>query len=115
MSVVQMSVWVPVIAALAGGLVASIAPIVVGLVQSHAEHRRELVRLAAQMAIAEKDAAIKFLQGTNASGSITPMPLNLVYLLGLLKLLEQRQPVSPAALAELQAYTLRLFPSEGGA
>lgn len=112
MSSVQMSVWVPVIAALAGGLIGSIAPVLVGILQARAEQRRELVRLATQLAVEEKKAAIAFLHGTNASGSVSPIALNLVYLLGLLKLLDRRESISPAALAELQDQTLKLFPAE---
>jgi hypothetical protein len=109
MSTVQMSVWVPVIAALAGGLVASIAPIVVGLIQSGAEHQRELVRLATQLAIEEQKAAIETAKMMSRPASISPIAMNFVYHLGLLRFVEKGS-VSPADMEALQAQSSLLFP-----
>lgn len=49
----EISIWVPVISALAGGLIASIAPIIVAWRNDRAETRRERVRLAVQLAITD--------------------------------------------------------------
>jgi len=109
-STLPMSVWVPVIAALAGGLIASVAPIVVGLVQSHAEHRRELLRLATQLAIEENNAAlaaVKLMPGKSAS--ITPTALNLVFHLKLLTLLA-KGPISRADVVDLGNQASQVFP-----
>jgi hypothetical protein len=107
---VQMSVWVPVIAALAGGIVGGIAPVVVGLLQSRAEHRRELVRLAVQLAVEENKAAIEFVKlQPNLSISISPIALNLAYHAGLLEMLQKGEPILPADVEALKARTTKLF------
>jgi hypothetical protein len=110
MSTIQMSVWVPVIAALAGGLIASIAPIFVGVIQSRTERSRELLRLATQLAVEENRAALELIKFMGRNASISPIALNLAYHVGLLKLLSEGRPIAPEAVAALKTRTNELFP-----
>jgi hypothetical protein len=50
-STAELNVWIPVLSALAGALIGSVSPVVVGLINARAEGRRERLRLAVQMAI----------------------------------------------------------------
>jgi hypothetical protein len=47
----EINVWIPTPSALAGALIGSVSPVVVGLLNARAESRRERLRLAVQMAI----------------------------------------------------------------
>ena len=109
MSTVQMSVWVPVIAALAGGLVASIAPIVLGLIQSRAEHRRELLRLSTQLAIEDNKAALEKARMARGRVAIAPLSLSLNYHMRLLNLLATGNAISTPEVIELRDQCRALF------
>jgi hypothetical protein len=49
----EVNVWLPAASAIGGALVASLAPIVVGIMNARAEARRERLRLAVQLGIEE--------------------------------------------------------------
>jgi hypothetical protein len=58
-SIQSLSIWVPVLSALAGALVGSLGGVVTQLVQRASERRRERMRLAVQLAIADHDSNMK--------------------------------------------------------
>jgi uncharacterized membrane-anchored protein YhcB (DUF1043 family) len=51
MATAEINVWISALSALAGALIGSVSPVVVGLLNARAESRRERLRLAVQMAI----------------------------------------------------------------
>jgi hypothetical protein len=87
MATVEMSIWVPAISALAGAVVGSIAPIVLGVIQTKAEHRRERMRLATQLAIEDHHANIEIAKINRGKAWIPPLSLRVAYHADLLELL----------------------------
>jgi hypothetical protein len=92
---VPMNVLVPAIAALAGALIGSLAPIVVGIMQSQAEQRRERMRLATQLAIEDNRVAMQRAQLQPGRHSIPPLSLYVLYHADMLELLSTGRAVTP--------------------
>jgi len=104
----EMSVWVPAIAALLGALIGSIAPIVVGIIQSQAEHRRERLRLATQLAIEDYKDKIEHARriaqasGGRRSVGVSPISALLTYHVDVLELLAKGKQIAPADFVALR-------------
>ncbi len=89
-----MNVLVPALAALAGALVGSLAPIVVGIIQSRAEHRRERMRLAVTLAIDDQRGAIQLMKVTGTD-SIPPLSTYVAYHADMLALVATGKSITP--------------------
>jgi hypothetical protein len=71
MATAEINVWLPAVAALAGALIGSLSPIVVGLINARAESRRERLRLAVQMTIEDHKHMMEIAKLKAASRGIT--------------------------------------------
>ena len=83
-----MDIWIPVAAALAGGLVASFASIITQMVQSRSESRRTRARLAVEAGIEEYKQAIAIVQ-KRGEGKILPLNMYIYYNLQIIELVEK--------------------------
>jgi hypothetical protein len=91
---IPMSVLVPALAALAGAFIGSLAPMVVGIIQSRSEQRRERMRLAVQLAVEDHHAAIELVK-LNRRGSIPPLSTYVAYHADVLALVARGKPITP--------------------
>jgi hypothetical protein len=98
---IPMNVLVPAFAALAGALIGSLAPVVVGIIQSRAEHKRERMRLAATLAIDDQRAAIEIVK-LNGHGSIPPLSTFVAYHADVLALVAAGKSITPKDMIELR-------------
>jgi hypothetical protein len=98
---IPMNVLVPAVAALAGAFVGSLGPMVVGIIQSRAEHRRERMRLAAQLAIEDHRAAIEFVK-LQGRGSIQPLSTYVAYHADVLALVATGKSITPEDVVRLR-------------
>lgn len=92
-------IWLPAAAALAGALIGSIAPVVVGLLNAHAEARRERLRLAVQLAIEEHQRMMELAKhrlSTGKSTDIAPLSAILGYHAQLLERLQDVDSLTDA-------------------
>jgi hypothetical protein len=98
---VPMSVLVPAVAALAGAFIGSLGPMVVGIIQSRAERKRERMRLAAMLAIDDQRAAIEMVKLTRP-GSIPPLSTFVAYHADVLALVAKGRSITPENMVELR-------------
>src|SRR5579863_7534514 len=94
LATISVNVLVPAAAALAGALIGSLAPIVVGLIQSRAEHKRERMRLVTQLAIEDHKAAIELVK-LNRRGAIPPLSTYVAYHADVLALVAAGKSITP--------------------
>jgi hypothetical protein len=95
-----MNVLVPAIAALAGALIGSLGPMVVGVVQSRAEHKRERMRLATQLGIEDNRVAMERAKLVPGRYEIPPLSLYVVYHADMLKLVAKGKTITPGDIAK---------------
>jgi len=107
MTAPEINVWIPVLAALAGALIGSVSPVVVGLVNARAESRRERLRLAVQMAIKDhKDlmaVAREKAQKLGVGIAVPPISAVLAYHVEILEAFERAGTLEPADLTAVGA------------
>ena len=101
--------------ALLGALVGAIAPIVVGLLTSRAETRRERLRIATQLTLADDKYAMELAHAAAAAHpdgvirNIAPIAANFIYHLRLVNLAASGSHIRPEDLAALGAEKKGLF------
>jgi hypothetical protein len=100
--------------ALLGALVGATAPIVVGLLTSRAETRRERLRIATQLTLADDKYAMELAHAAAARAdgvirNIAPIAANFIYHLRLVNLAASGSHIRPEDLAALGAEKKRLF------
>ncbi len=94
-----MDIWIPVAAALAGGLVAFLASIIAQTVQSRSESRRTIARLAVEAGVEEFKQAIAVVQ-RGGGGRIPPLNLYIYYNSRIIELIEKGK-LNPKTLQSL--------------
>jgi len=103
----EISVWIPVLAALSGALIGSVAPVVVGLINARAAARVERLRLAVQLAVEDHKHMTTVAQD-NAKRSpvkigIPPISAVLAYHLKVMDALQESGCLTPEDFVELRA------------
>jgi hypothetical protein len=93
-----MSVLVPAIAALAGAFIGSLGPLVIGVIQSRAEHKRERLRLATQLAVEDHKMAVEMVK-LNRRGGVPPLSVYVAYHADLLAVLATGKLITPEDVA----------------
>jgi hypothetical protein len=110
---VSSEIWLPVASALGGALIGSIAPVVVGWIQTRAEARRERLRLAVQLGIEDH----KHLFGRAEALSTThkrrvgvpPLSAIVQYHMSVLLILSKHEALKPNDFVELRNQSKAVF------
>jgi hypothetical protein len=118
MAATEINVWIPVLAALAGALIGSVSPVVVGLVNARAESRRERLRLAVQIAIEDHKhlmavAREKSLKHRTEIG-VPPISAVLAYHVEVLEAFERAGTLDPADFVALRERAKASFEAFAG-
>jgi hypothetical protein len=114
MPAIPMSVLVPAVAALAGAFVGSLGPLLVGIIQSRAEHRRERMRLAATLAIDDQRAAIELVK-LSRRGSIPPLSTYVAYHADVLALVATGKSITPEDMVRVRERSRAVMDAVEGA
>jgi hypothetical protein len=101
----DVNVWLPVVSALGGALIGSLAPITVGLLNSHAEARRERLRLAVQLALEDykhlRADAVEAARRTGKLAGVSPIAAVFAYHADVLNTFNKKGELTPEDLVQL--------------
>ncbi len=100
-------IYVPLLSALGGAVIGSLASIVAIWIQSHFQNKRDRNRLAIEAAIEDHRAGLEVMKQTPYA-TIAPLPAFLHYHFKYLQLLEDNK-VTVEAMSELDAERDKLF------
>lgn len=103
----KMDVWIPLLSALAGGLIATLGSLVNSIVQARAQRRTTLATLAVQAAVEEKKAFVELVKMKSGGAmpfiySIPPLAAIIHHESQVLGELQKRGRISPKRWIELQ-------------
>ena len=97
--------WVPLLAALAGGLIASLTNLVSLFFNARAERRRELTRLAVQAAVEDHKVLLAWTESRRPRQfAIPPLAYNIQFHWRMLRLLDKGSPSREAIARELRIH-----------
>lgn len=105
MTQTEFNLWVPIVAALGGVLIGSLAPIVIGVLNAGAETRRERLRLAVQLAIEDhrhlRASAVAAARLSGREPGVSPIAAVFAYHAAVLETFQKKKKVTPTELAKL--------------
>jgi hypothetical protein len=102
------AIWLPLLSGFTGAIIGASASITTVIIQSRKEDRREIARLAAELAKNDHAATIDIAKSNKRNVAITPLPIFISYYTDLMNTID-RGELSPQRYVELRQKHERLL------